>query len=61
MGLALVCSGGMKLPQKDPRSVLLFSMPFSEHPREIGSVAPSSWIMRALSIVGKPAGYHLPG
>src|SRR4051812_11295208 len=61
MGLALVCSGRMKLPPKDPLSVLPLWMLFSEHPREIVSVAPSSRIMRALSIVGKPAGYHLPG
>jgi hypothetical protein len=61
MGLALVCSGGVKLPLKDPRFVLLFSMLFSEHPREIVSVDPSSRPMRAISIVGKLAGSKWPG
>jgi hypothetical protein len=51
----------MKLPPKDSLSVLLFSMRFSEHPREIASVVPSSRLMRALSIVGKLAGFKWPG
>src|SRR5439155_3029646 len=35
---ALVCSGKLKLPPKDLRSVLLVSMLFSDHPQEIISV-----------------------
>jgi hypothetical protein len=61
MGLALVCSGGVKLPLKGPRFVLIFSMLFSEHLRDIASVDPSSRLMRAISIVGKLAGSKWPG
>jgi mannose-6-phosphate isomerase-like protein (cupin superfamily) len=56
----LVCSGKLKLPPKDLRSVILVSMLFADHPREIISVNPSRRFMRVMSLVGRLLGYELP-
>jgi mannose-6-phosphate isomerase-like protein (cupin superfamily) len=57
---ALICTQGMKLPPKDLRSAILVSMLFTDHPREIVSVAPPRQLLLALSMVGRLVGYKLP-
>ncbi len=49
----LIRSGQMKLPPKDPRSVFLISMLFSDHPREIISVKPSRGFMKGMAFIGR--------
>jgi hypothetical protein len=56
----LACSGGVSLPPKGLRSVILVSMLFSEHPQEVISVKPSHRLMKALALVGRILGYRLP-
>jgi mannose-6-phosphate isomerase-like protein (cupin superfamily) len=56
----LVCTGGMKLPPTDLRSVLLVAMLFSDHPREIVSVAPPGRLLRVLAVVGRLLRFRLP-
>jgi len=56
----LVCSGRLKLPPKDLTSVILISMLFSDHPREIISVQPSGGFMRVMAFIGRLLGYKLP-
>jgi mannose-6-phosphate isomerase-like protein (cupin superfamily) len=57
---ALACSSGLKLPPKDLRSVILVSMLFTEHPREVISISPSRRLMRVLAFIGRVFGYKLP-
>jgi quercetin dioxygenase-like cupin family protein len=57
---ALTSVHGVKLPPKDPRSAILVSMLFSEHPQEIISINPSRKVMKALALIGKVLGYQLP-
>src|SRR5690242_11304432 len=50
---ALVCSGNLKLPPVDLPSVILISMLFSDHPREIISVKPSRGFMKVMAFIGR--------
>lgn len=57
---ALACSCEVSLPPRGPRSAILLSMLFSEHPQEVVSVKPSRRVMKALALAGKVLGYKLP-
>jgi len=57
---ALVCSGKAKLPPKDFGSLVLISMLFVEHEREIMSVKPPHAVMRVFALLGRMLGYKLP-
>ena len=57
---AVVCSGQLKLPPKDLRSLVLVSMLFLDHQREIMSVKPPHYVMRVLAFLGRLIGYKLP-
>jgi mannose-6-phosphate isomerase-like protein (cupin superfamily) len=57
---ALACSGMVTFPPKRLRSAILLSMLFSEYPKEVISVKPPRWLMKALARVGRILGYKLP-
>jgi mannose-6-phosphate isomerase-like protein (cupin superfamily) len=57
---ALASSGRINLPPKGPRSAVLVSMLFGEHPGEIYSVAPPRWMMKVLAAAGRALRYQLP-
>ena len=57
---ALVSSGRLQLPPKNLGSVLLISMLFLDHPKEIISVKPSRTIMRVMAFLGTVLRYELP-
>jgi len=57
---ALVSSGRLKLPPKNLGSVILISMLFQDHPKEIISVKPSRTIMRVMAFLGTVLRYELP-
>ncbi|WP_165246622.1 cupin domain-containing protein [Paludisphaera soli] len=56
----LVCHGGMKLPPRDLRSAVLVAMLFTDHPREIVSVAPPRRVLQVLAAVGRLLRFKLP-
>jgi quercetin dioxygenase-like cupin family protein len=56
----LVCAGGLKLPPKDFRSIVLVSMLFVDHEQEIRSVKPPHPVMRVMAFIGRLIGYRLP-
>jgi mannose-6-phosphate isomerase-like protein (cupin superfamily) len=58
---ALAASGMVKLPPKGLKSVVLLSMLFTEHPREIFSVKPPRAVMKVMALLGRMLGYKLPG
>jgi mannose-6-phosphate isomerase-like protein (cupin superfamily) len=57
---ALVSSGRLKLPPKNLGSVIIISMLFLDHPKEIISVKPSRTIMRVMAFLGTVLRYELP-
>jgi quercetin dioxygenase-like cupin family protein len=57
---ALASSGTVKFPPKGLKSVILLSMLFTDHPREIYSVKPPRAVMKAMALLGKMLGYKLP-
>ena len=57
---ALVNDHGVGLPPKDFASLVLISMLFVAHKREIVSVDPPAFVMRLLAFTGKLMGYKLP-
>jgi mannose-6-phosphate isomerase-like protein (cupin superfamily) len=56
---ALVIDGRMKLPPKDFQSLILVSMLFVEHEKEIRSANPPHSVMRLVAFFGKLLGYGL--
>jgi hypothetical protein len=50
----------LKLPPKNLESVILISMLFLDHPKEIISVKPSRTIMRVMAFLGTVLRYELP-
>ncbi|MEO8421258.1 MAG: cupin domain-containing protein [Hyphomicrobium sp.] len=57
---ALVNDRGVRLPPKDFASLVLISMLFVAHKREIVSADPPAFVMRLLAFTGKLMGYKLP-
>lgn len=57
---ALVSERGVGLPPKDFASLVLISMLFVAHKREIVSADPPAFVMRLLAFTGKLMGYKLP-
>ena len=57
---ALASSGRVTFPPKNPRSAILLSMLFTEHPEEIVSVKPPRRLMAVLAFAGRRLGYKLP-
>ena len=56
---SLVITGRMTLPPNDFRSLVLVSMLFVEHEREIRSAKPPHNVMRAIALFGWLLGYRL--
>jgi quercetin dioxygenase-like cupin family protein len=56
---ALVVDGRMRLPPKDFQSLVLVSMLFVAHEKEIRSASPPHSVMRIVAILGKLLGYRL--
>jgi mannose-6-phosphate isomerase-like protein (cupin superfamily) len=57
---ALVSAGRLNLPSKDLQSLVLVSMLFVDHEREIRSAKPPHGLMRVIAFVGRLLGYRLP-
>ena len=55
----LVSGGLIKLPPKDPRSLIYFAMLFSAYPEEQRAVRPPQPIFSALAAIGGRLGYRL--
>lgn len=55
----LVVDGRMSLPPKNFQSLVLVSMLFVAHEKEIRSASPPHSVMRALAFLGKLLGYRL--
>ncbi len=56
---SLMITGRMSLPPKDFRSLVLVSMLFVSHEKEIRSAKPPHNVMRAIALFGKLLGYRL--
>jgi mannose-6-phosphate isomerase-like protein (cupin superfamily) len=57
---ALVSERGVGLPPKDFALLVLISMLFVAHKREIVSADPPAFVMRLMASAGRPLGYRLP-
>ncbi len=57
----LVSAKKLKLPPKDPRSLMLFAMLFSAYPEEQRGVKPPQRMLSMLAAVGRRVGYRLDG
>jgi hypothetical protein len=55
----LVSSGTMKLPPKDPRSLLYICVLFSAFPEEQRMVRPPQAVLSAIGFIGRRLGHRL--
>ena len=55
----LVRTGRIKLPPKEPRSLIYFAMLFSAYPEEQRPVKPPPGVFKALASIGRLLGYEV--